>query len=70
MSSQRLVNTEPPPLDELPGHVSVEITTDTDDEISKLENSDLESVESELEESDEISDAEGTDTDAPEEVND
>ena len=42
-----LVKTEPPPLDELPGHRSVVLTTDTDDEILKLENSDPESVENE-----------------------
>ena len=74
------VKSEPPPLDAVPSLESVDLTTDTDDEISNPEN--IENEESELEKSDEIcdtqstasvlgeNDAENTDTDAPEEVND
>ena len=76
------VKSEPPPLDAVPSHVSVDLTTDTDDEISKPQNIEPERVENELEKSDEIcdttstasvlgkNDAENTDTDVPEEVND
>jgi len=69
-------NTEPPPLEDVPSHVSVDLTINTDDE------TDVENEESEFEKSDEIcdtesagsirgeNDAENTDTDAPKEVND
>ena len=66
----------PPPVDDVPSHESVDLTTDTDDEISKPESGEIE----ELEKSDEICDtqstgsilgengAENTDTDAPDEM--
>ena len=67
------VKTEPPPVDDVPSHGSVDLTTDTDDEILKPEIIEPESAENEeLEkhESDEIcdtqssgeNDAENTDT--------
>ena len=77
------VKTEPPPLDTIPSHVSVDLIIDTDDEISNPANIEPESVENdELEKSDEIcdtqstgivggeNDVENTNTDVPKEVND
>ena len=68
-------NTEPPPLEDVPSHVSVDLTINTDDE------TDVENEESEFEKPNEIcdteiagsalgvNDAEDTDTNAPKEVN-
>ena len=65
--------TEPPPLESVPCHVSVDLTSD--DEISNPENIQPERVENELEKSDEICDTQRTgsvlgenDADVPEEV--
>ena len=72
-----LDRTEPPPLEDVPCHESVDLTIDTDHEISKPDNIQPERVENELEKSDEICDTQSTasvlgendaDTDVPEEV--